>query len=42
MNLPEWFVRFANWLEKHPYKTMFYVQIPICAMVALLTIKLAK
>lgn len=42
MVLPEWFISFADWMKAHPYKTLFFIQIPICITVTLLTIKLVK
>jgi len=42
MVLPEWFVNFTNWIKAHPYKTMFFIQMPICIIVTLLIIKLVK
>lgn len=34
------FDRFCNWMDEHPYKTMFFVTIPLCIITSVLTIML--
>lgn len=32
--------KFAKWIEEHPVKAMFFVEIPISIITSLITIKL--
>ena len=38
--LPDLINRFTEWTKEHPYKTMFFIQIPICIIVSFVTTKL--
>ena len=40
MILPEWFIRFTKWIEEHPYKTMFFIQLPLCLITTIVSIEL--
>ena len=42
MVLPKWLINFTNWIKENPYKSLFFIEIPICIIVTLLTIKLVK
>lgn len=37
MILPNWLVKFLNWIKEHPIKSMFIVTIPICIVTSLIT-----
>jgi len=37
MILPEWFIKITEWMGKHPYKTMFFITIPLCVITSVLT-----
>lgn len=32
--------KFVEWVEKHPYKVLFFIQIPLATITSLLTIML--
>ncbi len=38
--MSEWINKFAEWIKEHPYKMMFFIQIPICIIVSFVTTKL--
>lgn len=35
--LEDYLSRFADWIEEHPYKSMFFVTIPLCIITSVLT-----
>lgn len=37
MVLPDWIIKFTNWIDEHPIKSMFFVTIPICIITSLIT-----
>lgn len=38
--LLNWLIKFTEWTEEHPWKAMFFVQIPLSVITSLLTIML--
>ena len=38
--IPDWLIKFMKWIEEHPYKTMFFIQMPLSIITSLLTIML--
>lgn len=34
--------KFAMWIEKHPYKTILFIEIPMSVLTTLITILLLK
>lgn len=39
--IPDWINKFTEWIKEHPYKTMFFIQIPICIIISYVTTKLS-